>query len=98
MTKAEKLLWDKLRDRRIFKPRFRRQHPIGIFIVDFYCHEFKLAVEVDGEIHLRKDIIEYDIGRTYYLENMGIKIVRFTNNQVFTNLEFVLKEILKVCT
>lgn len=56
MTEAENLLWVELKNRKIFKVKFRRQHPIDIFIVDFYCHEFKLVIEIDGEIHLEKEV------------------------------------------
>jgi very-short-patch-repair endonuclease len=98
MTEAEKILWEKLKNRNIFKARFRRQHPIGIFIVDFYCHEFKLAIELDGEIHLNKEVREYDDGRSHDIEKWGIKILRFTNNEVFTDLETVIDQILKTIT
>lgn len=54
MTKTEKILWKELKNRQIFKARFRRQHPIDIFVADFYCHENKLAIEIDGEIHQKK--------------------------------------------
>ena len=60
MTEAETIMWDKLKNRSLFNARFRRQHPIGIFIVDFYCHEYKLVIEIDGEIHLKNEVIEYD--------------------------------------
>jgi very-short-patch-repair endonuclease len=59
MTEAVKIVWDKLKNRNVFKARFRRQHPIGSFLVNFYCHEYKLAIETDGEIHLKTEIIEY---------------------------------------
>jgi very-short-patch-repair endonuclease len=95
MTKAEEIIWDKLKDRNVFNARFRRQHPIGIFIVDFYCHEYKLAIEIDGEIHLKNEVIEYDDGRSHDIEKLGIKILRFTNNEVFTDLKKVIDEILK---
>jgi very-short-patch-repair endonuclease len=88
-------LWDKLKNRNVFKARFRRQHPLGIFIVDFYCHEYKLAIEIDGEIHLKNEVIEYDDGRSYDIEKLGIKILRFTNNEVFTDLKKIIGEILK---
>jgi len=94
MTIAEKLLWSELKNRKHFKARFKRQHPIDIFIVDFYCHELKLVIEIDGEIHLEEDINEYDTGRTADLEKLGIKILRFTNNQIFSDLENVVQEIL----
>jgi very-short-patch-repair endonuclease len=93
MTEAEKILWDKLKDRKIFKTRFRRQHPVSIFIVDFYCHEFKLAIEIDGGIHLKKEIAEYDEGRTCDLEKFGIKILRFGNDEVLNNSDLVLQKI-----
>jgi very-short-patch-repair endonuclease len=95
MTEAEKILWKKLKDRTVFKARFRRQHPIGIFIVDFYCHEYKLAVEIDGEIHLKNEVIEYDDGRSHDIEKFDVKILRFSNNEVFTNLNRVIEEIFK---
>ena len=95
MTEAEKILWDLLKNRSVFKVRFRRQHPIGIFIVDFYCHEYKLAIEIDGEIHLKNEVIEYDDGRSHDIEKYGIKILRYTNNEVFTDPKKIINEILK---
>ena len=94
MTEAEQLLWDELKNRKKFKYRFKRQHPIDIFIVDFYCHEFKLAIEIDGEIHFEEDINQYDIGRTADLEKFGITILRFTNKQVYVEMENVLQQII----
>jgi very-short-patch-repair endonuclease len=94
MTEAENIVWDKLRNRNVFKARFRKQHPIGSFIVDFYCHEYKLAIEIDGEIHLNHEVMEYDDGRSHDIEKYGIKILRFTNNEVFTNLKKIIDEIL----
>jgi very-short-patch-repair endonuclease len=90
ITVAEKLLWSELRNRKQFKARFKKQHPIDIFIVDFYCHELRLVIEIDGAIHLEEDVNEYDLGRTADLEKLGIKIIRFTNNQLFTELEAVV--------
>jgi len=94
MTKAEIIVWEKLKNRKLFKVRFRRQHPVDIFVVDFYCHELKLAVEIDGGIHLAKEISEYDNGRTYDIEKFGIRIIRFTNEQVLNNIDIVQQEIL----
>ena len=93
MTKAEKFLWKKLRDRRLNDLKFRRQHPIGKFILDFYCHELKLAIEVDGNIHELEDVKEKDEGRTYMLTEWDITIIRFTNDEVINNIDFVLKNI-----
>lgn len=94
MTPAEQLLWQELRKKEIFKVRFKRQHPIGIFIVDFYCHKLKLVIEVDGDIHLREDIKEHDDGRSADIKNFGIRILRFTNREVLENMEMVKKQIL----
>lgn len=94
MTEAEKLLWQELKNRQIFKVRFRRQHPISIFIVDFYCHEYKLTIELYGDIHLKKEVAEYDDGRTHDIEKHGIKILRFSNEQVFSEINLVVNEIL----
>ena len=96
MTEAEKVLWNELKNRQLFKVKFRRQHPIDIFIVDFYCHELKLAIEIDGEIHLKQEVAEYDDGRAHDLERLGIQILRFTNYQVITNVNSVVEKILQV--
>jgi very-short-patch-repair endonuclease len=96
MTLAELVLWKKLKDRKLFETKFRRQHPIDIFIVDFYNHEFKLVIEIDGEIHQNKEVIEYDSGRTYELERLGIKVINFSNDQVIYELNSVIEEILKI--
>ena len=95
MTKAERILWSALRKKQICGKRFRRQHPIDKFIVDFYCHECKLIIEVDGGIHNNPEQREHDIGRTYDLEQLGLKIIRFTNDQaIFHSIE-TLEEIEK---
>ena len=88
MTKAELLLWNELRRKQINGIRIRRQHPINRFIADFYCTKAKLVIEVDGEIHNYQK--EYDIGRTHELENFGIKVIRFTNNDVYSNIANVV--------
>ena len=94
MTKAEETLWKELKNRKTFKAKFRRQHPIDIFIADFYCHKYKLVVEVDGEIHTEKEIQEYDDGRTHDIEKPGIRILRFTNTKVITDIQTVKQRIL----
>jgi very-short-patch-repair endonuclease len=91
MTYQESLLWEKLKGKQICTVRFRRQHPIYFYIVDFYCHEARLVVEVDGEIHY--DRIEYDDGRSAEMEKFGIKVIRFTNFEVENNIEKVTKRI-----
>jgi len=95
MTPAEKILWDRLRNRKVANCKFRRQHPIDIFIADFYCHEKKLVIEIDGEVHNQQK--EYDINRTAEMENYGITVVRFTNEEVEKELENVIKMIEEVC-
>jgi very-short-patch-repair endonuclease len=97
MTEAETLLWDKLKNKNL-KVKFRRQHPIGNFIVDFYCHDLKLVIEIDGGIHLRKEINEYDKGRSHDIEKYGIMILRFTNDEIFSDLTKVMARILRVIT
>ena len=95
MTKAESILWSALRRKQLCGKRFRRQHPIDKFIVDFYCHECKLIIEVDGGIHNLPEQKEYDEGRTYKLKQFGLKIIRFTNDQVKYHLTETLEEIKK---
>jgi very-short-patch-repair endonuclease len=91
MTHSEKLLWDKLKGKQICGLRFRRQHPIDLFIVDFYCHQVRLVIEVDGEIHDQQ--AEYDDGRSAEMEKFGIKILRFKNFEVENVIERVISEI-----
>ena len=86
-TSAEDLLWARLRSGKLDGYKFRRQHPIKNWIADFYCHEAKLIIEVDGRIHLGKEQKENDQGRTYELEGLGLKVIRFTNEEVESNIE-----------
>ena len=94
-TKAEKILWEYLRNRNLDGLKFRRQHPIDKFIADFYCHEKKLVVELDGAVHDEKMNVQYDEARTYELKGSGIKVIRFRNSEVENNILFVLNEIRK---
>ena len=71
--------------------RFRRQHPIGIYIADFYCHAAKLVIEVDGKVHLQK--IEYDRERTAVLNGFGIDVIRFSNEEVLGDIDGVVERI-----
>jgi very-short-patch-repair endonuclease len=93
LTPAEQQLWDALRGGKLAGLKFRRQHPVGNFILDFYCAAHKLVVEVDGGIHETQ--IEYDATRTSELEGYGYTIVRFTNEVVLHQIETVLAEILQ---
>lgn len=92
-TNAEKKLWNQIRPFRSEGFVFRRQHPIGIFVADFYCHKLKLVIEVDGEIHDSEEAREHDDGRTDLLERFGLKVFRFTNEQVINNQDYVLGQI-----
>jgi very-short-patch-repair endonuclease len=93
-TDAEDILWNELKNREVFKVKFRRQHPIDIFIADFYCHKYKLVVEVDGEIHSDIEVQERDDGRAHDIEKLGIKILRFTNSEIMTDIQTVKQRIL----
>jgi very-short-patch-repair endonuclease len=93
MTIAEKILWQKLRNRQMNGLKFRRQHPVGIFILDFYCHERKLAIEVDGKIHNQEAQKEWDENRTYELNELGIVVLRFLNEDVIDKTEMVVDSI-----
>jgi imidazole glycerol-phosphate synthase subunit HisF len=92
MTHAETLLWGYLVQRPLGY-KFRRQHPISIFIADFYSHALKLAIEVDGSIHDSNEAKEQDASRQQILEAEGIRFLRFTNEAVEKHLETVIKEI-----
>ena len=81
-TESEKALWNILRKFRYNGYIFRRQHPVDIFIADFYCHKLKLIVEVDGNVHDSDQAAEHDDGRSAELEKYGLSIIRFTNDQV----------------
>ncbi len=90
-TPAESILWECLRDRRLWDTKFRRQHNIGRYIVDFYCHQHRLVIEVDGEIHQYQQT-EDEI-RENWLRSQGFRVIRFTNDEVFHNLSAVLEEV-----
>ena len=79
MTKAEVFLWVQLKNKQILGCKFRRQHSIGSFVVDFYCPKLKLALEVDGESHFTKEAVEDDKRREEYIKSFGIRFLRVTN-------------------
>ena len=97
-TKSEELLWQALRNRKLDGLKFLRQHPVGPSIVDFYCHEKQLAIEIDGGIHLNTDVKDRDKIRQKMIEDYGIRFFRCTSNEVESNLEGVLAGILKIVT
>jgi very-short-patch-repair endonuclease len=92
-TEVESILWEHLRKLRGEGFVFRRQHPIDIFIADFYCHKIRLVVEIDGDYHLNNDVAEYDDGRTGELERYGISVIRFKNEEVLKDCNKVINEI-----
>ena len=92
LTADEMILWGRLKE---YFPdyKFRRQHPISNYIADFYCHKLKFIIEVDGPIHSLKRTIKLDEVRQKDLENLGIKVLRFTNEQVKNKIETLLEKI-----
>ena len=97
MTGSELKLWEKLKEKKVLGLRFRPQHPIDIFIADFYCHPIKLVIEIDGGIHKTIEQKEYDIGRTAELNYWEIEVIRFSNEQIENNINQVIKEIKQIC-
>ena len=93
MTSAEKLMWQILRRNSVKGFYFRRQHPIGRYIADFYCHKVKLVVELDGDVHDSADQKEHDANRDAIMEKFGLTVLRFSNDDIFKNAEFVVNEI-----
>ena len=93
MTPAEKILWQELRNNKINGFKFRRQHPINRFIADFFCYEKMLVIEVDGSVHNEVLQKERDEMRTYILNEFGIKVIRFSNDQVVFSLPSVIEKI-----
>jgi very-short-patch-repair endonuclease len=92
-TAAEAVLWKSLKRRQLLGKRFRRQHSIGRYIVDFYCPECRLVIELDGEGHYSPTGGRYEAERTRYLESLGLRVVRFENRELLENLEGVLETI-----
>ena len=93
MTESEKLLWEKLKKYRRTGFKFRRQHPMGPFIADFYCHRAKLVVELDGRHHQIAEVKMNDEIRKSIINSWGINVIRFNNVDVLTNLESVVQKI-----
>jgi very-short-patch-repair endonuclease len=93
MTETEQLLWERLSKKKIKGYRFKAQHPISKFIVDFYCHKAKLVIEIDGSIHNEEDLKERDEGRAVELEEFGLKVIRFKNEEIIINIEHFISKI-----
>ena len=90
---CERLIWQKLRARQVLDLKFRRQHPCPPYVLDFYCVELQLAVELDGSEHFTPEQRSYDQRRSEYLNSQGIAVLRFDNRQVLMETEGVLQEI-----
>ncbi len=94
MTNAEVILWSRFKGKQLQGLKFRRQHSIEFYVLDFYCPALKLAIELDGGYHLKKDVQEYDQERQDYIEFLGISFIRFTNKEVCKNVNKVIQKIL----
>jgi very-short-patch-repair endonuclease len=95
LTPAELKLWLKIKSKQLGGFRFRRQQPFDKFILDFFCPESKIIIELDGTSHVEKEV--YDAQREEYLIRRGYKVLRFTNDEVMNNLDGVLAKILDEC-
>jgi very-short-patch-repair endonuclease len=88
---AEKMVWEILRNRRFNNYKFRRQHVVEGFILDFYCHELKLGIEIDGSIHIKRK--NYDRLRQDIIESENITVIRITNQEIPRNRRLALEKI-----
>ena len=95
MTDTERLLWRELRSRQLAAHKFRRQQPLGQYIVDFVCLEKRLVIEIDGGQHAEPDQAAYDAERTAWLEQNGFRVLRFWDHEVLTNVVAVWEAILQ---
>lgn len=93
LTDAEAKLWSELRGRRLQGSKFRRQHPIQHYVADFACISAKLVVEIDGTTHSEAHEIDYDATRTKFLEKLGWRVIRFTNDDLFDDVDGVVEAI-----
>ena len=89
-TIQERRLWNLLKNRQFHNLKFKRQQPIGDYIVDFICKEAKIIIEIDGGQHNEPENIEYDKTRTEYLNTLGYKVIRLWNNEIYENIEGVV--------
>lgn len=97
LTPAEAKLWKLIQNSKLGGIKFRRQHSLGNYIVDFYCPQYLLVIELDGKIHFNPVNNESDDKRTEYINSLGIKVLRFENKEIFEKTEFILEEIKQNC-
>ncbi len=93
LTPAEATLWKFLKSRQLCGTLWRRQFSVGNYVLDFYCHQEKLCIELDGQMHFTMDGDKRDFERTEYLNSKGIRVIRFENNEVWRNIDAVIEEI-----
>lgn len=96
MTPQERKLWNIIKNRQFYGFRFRRQFPIGNYIVDFVCRNSKIVIEIDGGQHNGQEEIKYDKTRSEYLNNEGYQVIRFWNNDIDNNIEGVYEKLKEV--
>jgi very-short-patch-repair endonuclease len=92
-TQAENILWQALRGKKVINTKFKRQYSVDRYVLDFYCPEFKLVIELDGEVHNDKYVSDNDRVRTEFLNSFNMKVLRFKNEEIFNSLEIVLNKI-----
>ena len=95
MTSAEMYLWKRLSGRQLAGLRFRRQHPLQTFVLDFYCVSKRIAIELDGGVHAELEVCGRDAERSEILQDMGVRVLRFGNDDVLGNIDAVLEKILQ---
>jgi very-short-patch-repair endonuclease len=95
-TETEKIMWESLRGKRLNGLKFRRQHPYEHYVLDFFCVEHQLVVELDGSVHDVLDQAAYDEERTNFLNEHGLHVIRFRNEEVKENLPSVLQKIIEI--
>jgi very-short-patch-repair endonuclease len=93
MPKAEVLLWQRLRGRQLLGCKFRRQYSVGPYVLDFYCSELRLGIELDGDSHFQPGALEYDQKRDQFVATFGIRILHFLNTDVYENIDGILESI-----
>jgi very-short-patch-repair endonuclease len=94
LTESEQIMWSKLYNKQVNGYRFRCQHPVHRYILDFYCHKAMLAIEIDGDVH--KSRKEYDAYRDRFMESVGIRTLRFSANEVFCDIDTIINQIKNV--
>jgi very-short-patch-repair endonuclease len=98
VTSAEERAWWLLRNRRVMGLKFRRQHPVGKYIVDFYCAQARLAIEIEGSVHAQPGQMRKDMAKDAYLGRMGIRVLRLPNGMVLDDPDTFLRKVREAAT